>query len=175
MGVSFSVISNVHTLRRYLQPLVDKELIEQPWYCTDLKAAEEWNETIKKRFEEADIVFFMISEYFYSTEYIVEHEIKEIIKRYDGDKSSVKIIPIILEFYDWERKKPYNLQRFTALPFQAKPISDFNNPKMAWYTIAESVKMMIEKDLNPENKDSLSRELQEIYERQVEGKLNRNS
>ena len=46
---------------------------------------------------------------------------------------------------------------------------------MAWYTIAESVKMMIEKDLNPENKDSLSRELQEIYERQVEGKLNRNS
>lgn len=168
-------ISHVHTLRRYLQPLVDKELIEQPWYCTDLKAAEEWNETIKKRFEEADIVFFMISEYFYSTKYIVEHEIKEIIKRYDGDKSSVKIIPIILEFYDWERKKPYNLQRFTALPFQAKPISDFNNPKMAWYTIAESVKMMIEKDLNPENKDSLSRELQEIYERQVEGKLNRNS
>lgn len=164
----------VHTFRRYLQPLVDLELIEQPWYCTFLNPAEEWDEKIQEKFNDADIVFFMVSEYFYSTSYIVEKEIKNAIDRYDNDKS-IKIVPIILEHYEWGRKPPYNLQRFSALPFQAKPISDFNNEKIAWNTITSSVKLMIEKDLDPSQIDLISRDLQEIYERQVEGKLDNNS
>lgn len=167
-------LAHVNTLRLYLQPLVDNELIEQPWFCTNLRASEEWDVSIKEKFEQADIVFFMVSEHFYATKYIVDSEIKSTIDRYNNDKS-VKIIPVILEFYDWKRKEPYNLQRFMALPYQAKPISDFNNPKMAWFTIAESVKMMIEKDLDPGKEDSIARELQEIYERQVKGKLDNNS
>ena len=116
----------------------------------------------------------MVSEYFYSTKYIVEKEIKNAINRYDKDKS-VKIVPIILEHYEWARKAPYNLQRFSALPFQAKPISDFNNEKIAWNTITASVKVMIEKDLDPGQIELISRDMQEIYERQVEGKLDNNS
>ena len=123
---------------------------------------------------EADIVFFMVSEFFYSTNYIIEKEIRVAIDRYDKDES-IKIIPIILEFYDWGRKEPYNLQRFSALPYQAKPISDFINPKIAWNTITASVKMMIEKDLDPGKIELISRDLEEIYERQVKGKLDNNS
>ena len=117
----------------------------------------------------------MVSDYFYSTSYIVEHEIKDTIDRYEKNKHSVKIIPIILEFYEWGRKHQYNLKRFTALPYQAKPISDFKNPKMAWYTISESVRLLIENDINSEDNDSISRELEEIYERQVKGRLDNNS
>ena len=150
------------------------ELIEQPWYCTTLNPADDWDLKIKSKFEEADIIFFMVSEYFYSTPYIVEKEVKSAIDRYNKDKS-VKIIPIILEHYQWGRKEPYNLQRFSALPFQAKPISDFNNEKLAWNTITVCVRAMIEKDLDPGKIDIISRELQEIYERQVEGKLDFNT
>ena len=164
----------VHTLIRYLKPLIDLELIEQPWYCTLANPADEWDTKIQSKFKEADIVFFMVSEYFYSTEYIVEKEIKVAIDRYEKDKS-VKIIPIILEHYEWGRKEPYNLKRFSALPFQAKPISDFNNEKLAWNTITVFVRAMIEKDLDPGKSDIISRELQEIYERQVEGKLDFNT
>ncbi len=167
-------LAHVHTLRRYLQPLVDAELIEQPWYCTNLNPGDDWDAKIKHKFQEADIVLFMVSEYFYSTKYIVEHEIKTAIDRYDnGD--DIKVVPIILEFYDWCRKHPYNLQRFSALPYQAKPISDFNNPKMIWNTITASVKMMIEKDLDPGKTEIIGRDLEEIYERQVKGKLDNNS
>jgi GTPase SAR1 family protein len=164
----------VHTFRRYLKPLVDLELIEEPWYCTFLNPADEWDNKIQEKFNNADIVFFMVSEYFYSTKYIVEKEIKNAIDRYDQD-GSIKIVPIILEHYEWGRKNSYNLQRFSALPFQAKPISDFNNEKIAWNTITSSVKAMIEKDLDPAKKELISRDLQEIYERQVEGKLDNNS
>ena len=74
-----------------------------------------------------------------------------------------------MEFYDWGRKNPYNLQRFSALPYQAKPICDFNNPKIAWNAITALVKMMIEKDLDPGKIEIIGRDLEEIYERQVKG------
>jgi GTPase SAR1 family protein len=167
-------LAHIHTLKRYLQPLVDAELIEQPWYCTSLNPGDDWDTKIKYKFQDADIVFFMVSEYFYSTKYIIDHEIKTAINRYDGG-DNIKIIPIILEFYDWGRKAPYNLQRFSALPYQAKPISDFQNQKMAWNTITASVKMMIEKDLDPGKTEIIGRDLEEIYERQVKGKLDNNS
>lgn len=166
-------LAHIHTLRRYLQPLVDAELIEEPWYCTNLLPGDDWDQRIKEKFDEADVVFFMVSEYFYSTRYIVDHEIRNAIDRYDKG-NPVKIVPIILEFYDWGRKEPYNLKRFSALPYQAKPISDFGNPKIAWSTITESVKMMIEKDLDPAKTEIIGRDLQEIYERQVKGKLDNN-
>lgn len=167
-------LAQIHILRRYLQPLIDAELIEQPWYCTSLNPGDDWDKKIKHKFQEADIVFFMVSEYFYSTKYIIDHEIKNAIDRYDNGEN-IKIVPIILEFYDWGRKEPYNLQRFSALPYQAKPISDFNNPKIAWNTITASVRMMIEKDLDPGKIEIIGRDLEEIYERQVKGKLDNNS
>lgn len=164
----------VHTFIRYLKPLVDLELIEDPWYCTYMNPADDWDIKIKHKFLEADVVFFMVSEYFYSTHYIIEKEIKTTIDRYNVDQS-VKIVPVILEHYEWARKEPYNLQRFSAVPYQAKPISDFNNEKLAWSTITESVKSMLEKDLDPAKIDIMNRSLQEIYERQVSGKLDKNS
>ncbi len=168
-------LTQLHLLKRYLRPLVDMELIEEPWNCThNLTTSQEWDPEIQQHFAEADVVIFLVSENFYATRYIVEHEIPDAIDRYDRDRS-VKIVPIILEFYDWRRKDPYNLARFTALPYQAKPISDFHNPKMAWYTVAESIKMMLEKDLDPGNIVEMSREIQDIYERQVSGRLDRNS
>jgi len=167
-------VAQIHILRRYLRPLVDAELIEEPWYCTLLNPGDDWDAKIKDKFLEADIIFFMVSEYFYSTQYIVDKEIKVAIDRYNNGES-IKIIPIILEFYDWGRKEPYNLQLFSALPYQAKPISDFNNPKIAWNTITASVRMMIEKDLDPGKIELIGRDLEEIYERQVKGKLDNNS
>lgn len=166
-------LAQIHTLKRYLRPLVDAELIEEPWYCTLLNPGDNWDTKIKHKFMEADIVFFMVSEYFYSTKYIIEHEITTAINRYNNGEN-IKIVPIILEFYDWGRKEPYNLQLFSALPYQAKPISDFSNPKVAWHTITASVKMMIEKDLDPGKIEIISRDLEEIYERQVKGKLDNN-
>ncbi len=163
-------LTRVHTFIRYLKPLVDMDLIDQPWYCTKAYPDDEWDNEIQRKFEEADIIFFMVSEYFYSTQYIIEKEIKVAINRYDKNKS-VKIIPIILEHYEWGRNEPYNLKRFSALPYQAKPISDFSNEKLAWNTITICVRAMIEKDLDPAKIDVISKELQEIYERQVGGKL----
>jgi len=166
-------LAQIHELKRYLNPLVSKGLIEEPWYCTNFLPGDSWEEILKPKFDEADIVFFMVSANFYNTPYIVNYEIPNVLDRYKLNKS-VKPIPIILDPYDWETKGEYNLQKFSALPYEAKPISDFSKPKMAWNTITISVQMMIEQEMDPGKKDLLDRELQTIYERQVAGKLDYN-
>lgn len=163
-------LAHVHTLLRYLKPLIDANLIEEPWYCTMLNPGEQWEQQIRRHFEAADIVFFMVSPHFYNTPYIVQKEIPTAIDRYETNHD-VYIIPIILEFYDWIRQGRYDLSRFSALPYQAKPISDFRNPNLAWHTVSLSVKAMIEHSLDPGQPETVARELQEIYERQVKGKL----
>ncbi|MFV0403618.1 MAG: COR domain-containing protein [Bacteroides graminisolvens] len=168
-------LDQVNLFIRYLRPLMDWDLIEEPWCCENLVTGEPWDEKIRSEFNKADIVFFMVSENLFSTKYIIENEIKDAIERYDKDNSSVKIVPIILEHYEWARKNPINLQRFSAMPFKGKPISDFNNPKIAWNTITQAVRIMIEKDISPEKNGAPNRETQEIYERQVKGKLDNNS
>lgn len=168
-------LRQVHTFQRYLRPLVDWDLIDEPWCCECLVTADPWDETIQNKFNEADVVFFMISANLFSTQYVLDNEIKTAIERYDEDNTSVKIVPIVLDYYNWKRKDPLNLQRFAAMPFKGKPVSDFKNPNIAWHTISEAVRIMLEHDISPEKNGNPNREIQEIYERQIEGKLDNNS
>ncbi|GAA0875437.1 hypothetical protein GCM10009118_18460 [Wandonia haliotis] len=168
-------LAQVHIFERYLRPLVDWGLIEEPWCCENLITGDLWDERIRERFNQADIVFFMVSPNLFSTQYVIENEIKDAIERYDSDNSSVKIVPIILEYYEWGRKGKINLQRFSAMPFKGKPISGFKNQNLAWHTITQAIKIMIEHDISPEKSGAPNREIQEIYERQIAGKLDDNS
>ncbi|MNJ86521.1 Internalin-A precursor [compost metagenome] len=167
-------LKHVHMLERYLRPLVDWELIKEPWRCENLITGAIWDETIRKQFNEADIIFFLVSANLFSTKYVTENEITDAIKRFDNDNSSVKIVPIVLDYYEWGRKSPFNLQRFSAMPFKGKPVTDFKDQKVAWHTITNAVRIMIEHDLYPEVNGVPNREIQEIYERQVAGKLDNN-
>lgn len=168
-------IEHVHTLVRYLRPLVDWDLIDEPWWCETLITSEPWDDKIRFEFNNADIIFFMVSANLFSTKYVIENEIKDAIERYDKDNSSVKIVPIVLEYYDWGRKNPINLQRFSAMPFKGKPISDYMSSDIPWHMITQAVRIMIEKDISPEKNGTPNREIQDIYERQVKGRLDNNS
>lgn len=176
VAISYSKIDipKVHAFLRYLNPLVHDDLIELPWYCTDLEAGCEWNDEIERNFKEADIVFFMMSDHFFDTAYILDHEIPKTIDRYRADKS-VKVVPILLVHYPWSSKGDYNLQDFTGLPYQGKPISDYKDQNMAWYMVSKKIRIMIEKSLDPGKTGGIDRELKVLYERQVEGKLDNNS
>jgi hypothetical protein len=141
----------------FLSTLVDLEFIETPWWSEDIDPGVDWDRLIKHKFEEADIVFFMISHNFYNTSYIIEKEIPCTVDRYERDKS-VRIIPIVLDYFGWERKKPYNLKRFSALPYRATPISSFPNQNEAWTSIVTYLRIMFEKGLDPELSDLFNTE-----------------
>ena len=117
------------------------------WYCTELTAGSDWNHEIQEHFDAADIVCFMISSNFMKTKYIHEHEIKKAFER-KAKGDNLKIVPIILDFCKWTTNNN-NLGQYTALPYMAKPVADFQNENMAWYIVQECLRLMIENDLNP--------------------------
>lgn len=163
---------------KHLAALTHNKLVET-WYCTELKAGEEWEDTIQSKLNEADIVCFMISPNFMETPYIHKYEVKNALKRYDVDKNKIKIVPILLDFCNWSNiyeieqadgnKKEYRLTDFTGLPFTMKPIKDFQNPNKAWLIVEDALRVIITEDLNIEvNSDDfvrkLSPQIRKIYE-----------
>ncbi|MBU3014724.1 TIR domain-containing protein [Poseidonibacter lekithochrous] len=148
------------------------------WYCTELKAGTKWDSEINKHFEESDIVCFMISPNFMRTQYIHEYEIDKAFERKKKDPK-FNIVPIILDFCRWSTEIN-NLSEFTALPYTAKPVVDFDNQNMAWYIIEECLRLIIENDIDNIGEDlykntDLPQDILKIYQRIIEGKVDRNN
>lgn len=138
----------VEKFKQHILPLADEGLIENPWYCTELIAGSPWNDTIQQNFDNADIIFFMVSENLFSTPYIKEHEIKRAIERYERD-NSLMIVPILLVHYRFSRTGRYDLSKFTGLPYTMMPIASFSDQSMAWYFVCEGIRIMIEQHIDP--------------------------
>lgn len=153
----------VNKFKDYLIPLYEDELINHPWYCTELLAGSDWDEEIQKKFDMADIIFFMISENLMATPYVRDNEIKNAIDKYSKGVP-IKIVPIVMVPYHFQRNGDYNLGRFTALPYALKPVTMFDNENQAWDIISDSIRIMIEKELDPGRGDELARVLRKRFE-----------
>lgn len=146
------------------------------WYCTELLAGGEWDKDITQHFEQSDIVCFMVSSNLMRTEYIHKYEIAKAFERKKND-IDFKIVPIILDFCSWGTQVN-NLGDFTALPYTAKPVCDFDNKNMAWYTVVECIRFMIESNEQPINDDwyqdkELPKSVKNIFERIVNKTVNK--
>ncbi|SDF26795.1 leucine-rich repeat domain-containing protein [Cellulophaga baltica] len=170
-------LSLVHEFEDHLSSL-KRDGIISTWYCTELIAGGEWDKDITKHFEEADIVCFMVSSNLMRTDYIHKYEIAKAFEKKENDES-FKIVPIILDFCSWSTMKN-NLSKFSALPYTAKPVCDFDNKNMAWYVIVECIRIMITSDEQPTGDDwfeqkELPKNIKNIYERIVNKSVDKNN
>jgi len=148
------------------------------WYCTELLAGGEWDKDISLHFDQSDIVCFMVSSNLMRTEYIHKYEIAKAFERKKNDVD-FKIVPIILDFCSWNTQLN-NLGDFTALPYTAKPVCDFDNKNMAWYIVVECIRFMIESNEQPVNDEwfwekELPKSLKNIFERIVNKTVDKSS
>jgi len=110
------------------------------WYDKKLLAGSEWDPEIKKQLQEADIILFVVSRKFISTDYIWDVEIENAIKRHD--KGEATVIPIILSPCDWTGDAtPFS--KLNAIPSKGKPISKFDNEDDAWLEVLQAIKKVI--------------------------------
>jgi internalin A len=180
-------LAMVHQFQKHLAPLERSGLIAQ-WYCTELMAGSEWDATIQAHFDAADIICFMVSPNFNATDYIYEYELKKAFeRRQQPGAKPLKIVPVIMRHCIWAMPGPYNLGQFSALPYTAKPVADFRDPDMAWLIVAEGIRVLCQhydsvdpqeddyyKDWAYANKDKLGKQLQQLFERIVAGKVDNN-
>lgn len=111
------------------------------WNDRKLIPGEKWDGKIKKELEEADIILFLISADFLSTDYIWETEMKKALDR--DAKGEAKIVPIVVRPCAW---KDTPLGKFYS-PEKAKPIAMAENQDEAWRIVVENLEKIMVSDI----------------------------
>lgn len=96
------------------------------WTDRKLSPGEAWDGKIKKELEEADIILFLVSADFLSTDYVWDIEMKTAIER--DARREAKVVPIVVRPCVW---KDTPLWKFYS-PEKATPISMAENRDAAW-------------------------------------------
>ncbi|MGC4233623.1 MAG: toll/interleukin-1 receptor domain-containing protein [Niabella sp.] len=104
------------------------------WQDRILMAGTEWDSTIKKELEEADIILLLISVDFISSQYIWDKELKTALQKHEN--GTARIIPVILRECDW---KDMPFAKLQALPTGAEPVSRFPDKDQAYTNIAKEI------------------------------------
>lgn len=110
-----------------------------PWRDTDLIPGEEWDETIKERLYDAQIILFMVSREFLASEYITQEE-RPLAMKLMKDKRAV-VVPVLLEDCSWRDEDFAGLEN---LPQKGKLVSSFNPHSKAWALVEEGIKKAVE-------------------------------
>jgi len=114
-----------------------------PWRDTDLIPGDKWDETIQERISESQIILFMVSRDFLSSDYITEHE-RPVAMRLMNEKKAV-VVPVLLSTCSWQDEDFAELEK---LPRKDELISSIKPREDAWTLVEEGLKKVVEKVRN---------------------------
>ncbi|MFM9946994.1 MAG: COR domain-containing protein [Saprospiraceae bacterium] len=139
--ISYSKSDKVYLeqLKSMLSPLVRDGLL-QPWDDTKLLPGEEWNASIRRELNTADIILLLVSSDLMATDYVWDIEMKEALARHE--RGDAVVVPIIIRPSLW---KDAPFAKLNALPEKGKAISTWDNPDEAWVEVGEKLKEIAER------------------------------
>jgi formylglycine-generating enzyme required for sulfatase activity len=128
-------------IKKYLGQLAQCGHSVDVWADHQIKAGEEWDETIEEQLRQADIILFLVSVNFITSRYIKDNELAVGYERREG--GSAEIIPVLLSDCMWEKT---GLAKFQALPIdpsnkRAKPITTWEKDERdsVYNSIAQAI------------------------------------
>jgi len=117
--------AEMHEFLKHTVTLQEQGLIAKPWTDEWIAFGKEWDEEIKHRIEECDIMVCLVSVDFLNTEYIRKIELKEAVEQ------SKVLVPIIIKPCDW---KNCNFAKY-QVALKGKCINLYENEK---YVVKEN-------------------------------------
>ena len=121
-----------------LKPLRSEGLIET-WSDRCLVAGEEWDKTIRRELEEADVIVLLWSAQFEASDYIQGVEVKRAVERANAGETVV--LSVILEKCGWERNA---VAKYQVLPSKGRPVRNTQPQRDAWYSVQEGLRKVLE-------------------------------
>ena len=138
---SHSDEDEIKNFLEHIAPLLNNGLISQ-WYDRRIKAGENFRENIDNNLDDADIVCLFVSAKFLSSDAcIAEKEDSLKLK----ERKGVSVIPIILSDCGW--KDDPDISPLLALPTDGEPVSNFENPNIAWSNVYDGLKSVIQQEI----------------------------
>ncbi len=113
--------------------------IIRSWHDRKIAAGADWDKTIDKHLNSADLVLLLISPDFLNSEYAYRKEMKRALERHDANEC--RVIPVILRPADWETAPFAKLQ---AVPKNGKPITSWTNRDTGYLDAAKAIRKAAE-------------------------------
>lgn len=140
-------ISYAHEDREWVEKLgkhlaVLKRRYVESWTDSEILPGDSWNEEIRRKLNEADVILLLVSPDFLNSEFIYNEELPVAWKRHKARETIV--IPIILRPSTWDLEEYASLQ---ALPRGARPISQWPNEDEAFVDVVGGLRKVIEAKL----------------------------
>src|SRR5579859_3891784 len=109
------------------------------WQDQEILPGDNWDDQIKTRLKEADVILLLVSASFFASQYCWEEEVQKAIERHKA--GTARVIPIILRPVDWQYSLLGQLQ---ALPTGAKPVTRWNDPDDAFEDMVRGIRKVVE-------------------------------
>ena len=123
-------------LQKFLKPDVRNRIISV-WTDRDITAGAKWDEWIKTRLKESEIILFLVTKDFLASDYIHNTEIKAAINNNNVINIPIIIRPILMSQLE--------LNCFQVIPTGAKPIVEWPNPDNAWVDVLKALQLVFSK------------------------------
>lgn len=136
---SYSKADGEHlkTFQKHLRPLERSGKIEL-WDDRKILPGEEWDESIREALATADIIFLLLSPDFLATDYVVETEIAEAMRRHEAGEA--RVIPIKLRPCSW---KDTPFKKLQGIPRKDIIISTASDKDSAWLAVLLEIEALI--------------------------------
>lgn len=135
--ISYSHKDEAHkdALDEHLSMLKRSRIIDS-WHDRKIIAGQDWSKEISEHLEQSELILFLISPSFLSSDYCFNLEMWRAIKLHNEGKA--QLIPIVVRACDWATSE---LSTFQAVPKDAKPITSWPNPDEAWLDAINGIKI----------------------------------
>jgi len=121
-------------LVNHLRPLERENLIEV-WEDQQIPPGDDWDKTIAKRLDQADIILPLVSIDFINSKYCYDVEMGRALIRQEAGKA--KVVPVILRSCLWQ-KSP--LGQLKALPTDGKAVTTWPDVDAALTVVADGIR-----------------------------------
>lgn len=131
-------------LETYLGPIVKRLKQAEAWYDGQIMAGELWDEAIKSRLRQADVVLLLISAEFINSDYIWKNELLPALERHK--RGEARVIPILLSDCLWQDLPFAELEMVPKEPEYSRllPVTEWPNPAKAFTVIARRIQEVLE-------------------------------
>ncbi len=123
---------------KYLKVLKRSGKIDA-WNDRALIAGQDWNDSIMRELQNADVILLLISVDFNASDFIWDKELAEAMRRHE--EGSAYVVPIILRNCKWT-SLPY--AKLQALPRNARPILDYPDKDAAFTEVADGIERLVD-------------------------------
>ena len=127
----------LNQLQRHLSPLRRQGFIDI-WNDLDISAGTEWEQTIKKQLNTAQIILLLVSPDFIDSDYCYSVEMKLSLERHIAGEA--RVIPIILRPVHWEDAPFSKLQ---VLPTNGEPVVNWVTSDEAFLKITVGIRKVV--------------------------------